>query len=68
MKLFKEGNDEFSLHLSEEQILVMFSCMRETFATLDTASFDTRLGASSAVVSAMAQELMALIAEAGIDP
>jgi len=67
MKLHKESEGEFTLRLTEEQLLVMFGCMRESFASLDQREFQSRIGAPTAVVSDIAQELMQLMESVGID-
>jgi len=67
MKLQKDESGDFRLHLTEQQLLAMFSCMRESIAALDKRAFEARVGFSLEVVSRCAQDLMGAMEEAGVE-
>lgn len=67
MNLINNRDGTLSLRLTETQLLVMFSCMREMFAALDKRSFDARIGASADDVAGISEQLLALMEAEGIE-
>lgn len=64
----KNLDDEMvELHLTKDELNVLFSCLRESFATLGRSSYQTRIGVTMDVGSALGDELMQLMEREGIE-
>ena len=57
MRLSRVANQQLTLELSEAELLVLKSCLRESFATLDRRDFPLRVGVPIDVAAKIAEEL-----------
>lgn len=67
MDLKNLGDGNFGLHLTGNELNVLFSCLRESFATLGRGSYPARIGVSMEVGSALGDELMHLMEREGLE-
>lgn len=67
MDLNRLGDRSFGLSLTGDELNVLFACLRESFATLGKNSYQTRIGVTMDVGSALGDELMHLMEREGIE-
>lgn len=67
MDLKNLGDGSFELSLTGDELNVLFACLRESFATLGKNSYQTRIGVTMDVGSALGDELMHLMEREGIE-
>ncbi|MCX2892778.1 hypothetical protein ORG27_04205 [Stenotrophomonas lactitubi] len=67
MDLKKMDDGCFGLSLTADELNVLFACLRESFATLGRESYQTRIGVTMDVGSALGDELMHLMEREGIE-
>ncbi|MFS5596687.1 hypothetical protein V2V61_11060 [Streptococcus agalactiae] len=67
MDMKKLSDGFFELSLKEDELNVIFACLRESFAALDRNSYKTRIGVAMDVASAIGDELMHLMEREGIE-
>lgn len=67
MDLKSLGGSNFGLNLNEVELNILFSCLRESFATIGRNSYPTRIGVPLEVASALGDELMNLMGREGLE-
>lgn len=67
MDLKSLGGSNFGLNLNEVELNILFSCLRESFATIGRNSYPTRIGVQLEVASALGDELMNLMGREGLE-
>lgn len=67
MDLKKLDDGCLGLNLTVEELNILFACLRESFATLGRNSYQTRIGVTMEVGSAIGDELMHLMERQGVE-
>ncbi len=67
MNLSRNRSGSLTLELSDSELLILKSCLREAFAALDKRDFPLRVGAPMEHAADIARELRDLMQRVGVE-